>query len=167
MHQHGWEVPKVPCGGRVARAVRVGEGLSALLTLLIWANEEREWQGARARARIIRSSASYACRRSDTTQEAQRAGLDGHRVASWEGSEGSREEGERERAAPRGARTQGNAWNGVRQGCRRAWTRAATRGRTWAATRRRGHRERRHRHGLVPGKPNRGFFRVGGHAREE
>ena len=40
MHQHGWEVPKVPCGGRVARAVlvmvRVGEGLSALLTLLIW-----------------------------------------------------------------------------------------------------------------------------------
>ena len=36
VHQHGWEVPKVPCGGRVARAVRVGEGLSALLTLLIW-----------------------------------------------------------------------------------------------------------------------------------
>ena len=89
----------MPCGGRVARAVRVGEGLSALLTLLIWANEEREWQGARARARIIRSSASDACRGSDTTQEAQRAGLDGHRVASWEGSEGSREEGERERGA--------------------------------------------------------------------
>ena len=89
----------MPCGGRVARAVRVGEGLSALLTLLIWANEEREWQVARARARIIRSSASDACRGSDTTQEAQRAGLDGHRVASWEGSEGSREEGERERGA--------------------------------------------------------------------
>ena len=35
----------------------------------------------------------------DTTREAQRAGLDGHWVASWEGSEGSREEGERERVA--------------------------------------------------------------------
>ena len=76
-----------------ARAVRISGELSALLALLIWANEAREWQGARTRTRIIRISASGAYCGGDTTQEAQQAGLDGHWVASWEGSEGSREEG--------------------------------------------------------------------------
>ena len=99
VHQQDSEVPKLPRGERAARAVRISGELSALLALLIWANEECEWQGARTRRRIIRSSASGACRGGDTTREAQRAGLDGHWVASWEGSEGSREEGERERVA--------------------------------------------------------------------
>ena len=36
---------------------------------------------------------------------------------------------------------QTDAWDGARKGCGRARPQAGTRGRTWAATRRRGHRE--------------------------
>ena len=41
----------------------------------------------------------------------------------------------------KGRGMQTDAWDGARKGCGRARPQAGTRGRTWAATRRRGHRE--------------------------
>ena len=133
MHQQNSEVPKLPCGERAARAVRIRGELSALLTLLTWASEEREGQGARARMRIIRGSTSGACHGSDTMHEAQWAGPEGHWVASC--GRGARGAGESGRGASRDGK------QGRRQKHVMARARAAD------------ERERKRRHADEPGRP--------------